>query len=130
VIAANLYGMYLINPLSKINVYVKAGINYNMTVGKDPNVYFSTKGTEVYNNNGVITVTETGYSPNAVLIELQKYYPSVLASVGVIQGRQKLEFCYFSHTGIGNPDLYSFSVGAMGLYYYFTMYSTKKGKHL
>jgi hypothetical protein len=113
-IQSDLYLMYLFNPLSKTNFYMKGGVGINNSVNSDMNVY----------RNGTRPVIETNVSKNFI---------SYMISAGVIMGRSTFEFSFSPYTQLadagnttyGPPDK-NFKLSTMAVYYYFSLFPWKK----
>jgi hypothetical protein len=111
---ANLYFQYVVNPLSEVKFYLKAGASYNFSMSGDVNVYQTIDG-----------------SP--ISTPVKQNFPGIILSAGVIAGRSSLEFTYSPPVQIADPgnDFDSpvgknFKFGYMALYYYFTIFPFKK----
>lgn len=131
-IQTNFYLMYLINPLSTVKCYLKAGISYNFSLLSDVAVYEKNSGTTSTVRNGNPPEEgsfQRGYSP---IILLQKNYLAPLFGIGVITGRHTLEFSYYLPADIGAvpTDISglpgpAFEISSMSLCYYFSLFGTK-----
>jgi hypothetical protein len=129
----NLYLMYLINPLSKIKLYLKAGVNVNFSMGGDIDVFSrdTAQTTTVLNGNPPAQGT---ISSNNRMVTIRQDFISFIGSVGVISHRSRLEFSYWPNTDLAAPTGYflaptvnTFKFGSMALYYYFSLFG-KNGK--
>ena len=120
VLMLDIYTQYIFNPLNKVNVYAKAGIVTNLAIGGEQKIVIN------YNSSttGVSTGVPVSYTATGVKeIEMRKTYYNVHGGLGLIAGRHKLEYTYYT-PGILNA-VYDFKMKMMGVHYYFTF--IKKG---
>jgi len=129
---SNLYLMWVVNPLSKIKGFVKAGINCNFLLSDRSDFtttyVSSTQGVK----NGTVPITDStnGSSP---LFNIKSNYLVPVISAGIISGRSKLEFNYWPPVAITDPkynDLTpiastTFKIGSFGIFYYFSLFPVK-----
>lgn len=130
-IQTNFYLMYLVNPLSNVKCYLKAGISYNFSLNTDNSVNENNTGTSVTVRNGNPPV-ESKIQNGGYLILLKKSYMAPQFGIGIIYGRSTLEFSYYLPSDIGSEknDLYGdrgpvFKISSMLLSYYFSVLRTK-----
>lgn len=130
---SNFYVMYLFNPLSKVKVFAKAGLNYNFSIGNNSGVVSTfTSGTRGI-MNGNVPFKDSANS-SLTIYSLKSGYLAPVFSTGVISGRSKFEFTYWPPVSISDPlDIYGFNIsgntffklGSMGIFYYFSLFSSK-----
>jgi hypothetical protein len=116
VINIDIYGMYILNPLSRAKVYLKAGFNSNFRISKSGIEVDYVSHTAGVSSGAPFTASESGTNS----IALAKTYYNVHGGIGVNSGRHKVEFTYFT-PGVLNRD-YSFKVKMMAVYYYYTVF--------
>jgi len=130
-IQTNFYLMYLINPLSSVKCYLKAGLSFSFSMNTDNSVYksYSEISTTVRNGNPPTVSTWQNSGP---IILLKKKYLAPMFGVGMIYGRSSLEFSYFLPADIGSvpSDIYAdsgpaFKISSMSLSYHFSVFRTK-----
>ncbi len=133
-LVTNIYVMYLINPLSKLKLYLKGGLNYDFSVSKNSDLIGQSSGTTTGIMNGNVPF-QTNSANDHSLITIKRDFLSFLVSVGLITGRHKLEFCYWPNTQLAAPTAYplapavnSFKFGSTAFYYYFFLFPEKNGK--
>jgi hypothetical protein len=130
-IQTNFYLMYLINPLSSVKCYLKAGISYNFSLNTDNSVDEKYSGTSetVRNGNPPVKsdIQNAGY-----LILLKKNYLAPLFGIGMIYGRSTMEFSYYLPANLGSEpnDVLAnsgpaFKISSMSLTYSFSVFRTK-----
>jgi hypothetical protein len=120
VLMLDIYTQYIFNPLNKVNVYAKAGIVTNFVVGGTQNIVINYNSSTTGVSRGVpVSYTDQGVKE----IELRKTYYNVHGGVGLIAGRHKLEYTYYT-PGIFDR-VYAFKMKMMGVHYYYTI--IKKG---
>ena len=131
-IQTNFYLMYLVNPLSSVKCFLKAGISYSFSINSENSVGEKNSGTDVVVTNGNPPKESTFRNFNSSLILLKKSYLTPLFGVGMTYGRNTLEFSYFLPSDIGsepsNIDGTSgpaFKISSMSLCYYFSVFRTK-----
>jgi len=127
----NLYVMYLINPLSKIKVYVKGGLNYNFSLNKDVDVNTTYTASTSGIRNGNVPFQSNAAGTHS-LVTIKDGFVSFIGSVGIMEGRSKLEFSYWPATNLAaptgdpmDPSLNTFKYGSLGVFYYFSLFSEK-----
>jgi hypothetical protein len=130
-IQTNFYLMYLINSRSSVKCYLKAGISYNFSVNTDNSLNESYYGTTETVTNGNPPVAGSVQN-SAPIIELKKSYLVPLFGVGMIYGRNTLEFSYWLPADIGGEPIgiqgspsQAFKISSMSLSYYFSVFRTK-----
>ena len=131
-IQTNFYLMYVINPLSSVKGFLKAGFSYNFSLNSDNAVYEKNAGTEVSVTNGNPPYESSFKNPNANLINLKKTYLVPLFGVGIVYGRNTLEFSYYLPAEIGGEPIgpqgvqsQAFKISSMSLSYSFSVFRTK-----
>jgi hypothetical protein len=117
VLMVDLFGMYFINPLDKVKVYLKAGFNTNIAIDKenDIDIYYTSATTGVRNGNIPISATANGRRR----IDTRKLYYNIHGGLGLNAGSHKLEFTYYTPGVLNTP--YLFKIKMMGVYYYYTI---------
>jgi hypothetical protein len=128
----NFYLMYVVNPLSTVMGYVKAGVNYSFSLNTPNQIIEKNSGTESVVTNGN-PATESSFQAAAHSInDLKNSYLTPMFGVGMIVGRSTLEFAYYLPAELGgepNGTLGtsepSFKVSSMSLSYYFSVFRTK-----
>lgn len=117
-IMLNMFGVYVINPLSKTNFFLKAGANCNISIEpqKDLQNYYTSSRMEVRNG------TERGpyKGEGRKLIPIRPMYFNLNADIGIINGRNKLELSYYPRVNL-NPG-YAFKISMIGVHYFYTFY--------
>ncbi|MBL7698619.1 MAG: hypothetical protein JNK79_10680 [Chitinophagaceae bacterium] len=113
----DLFGMYFVNPLNKVKVYVKGGFNTNIGLNSRNEIYvdYASRTTGVRNGTIAIDDSETGQ----VIIATRKLYFNIHGGLGLNSGKHKVEFNYYT-PGVMNVNLL-FKVKMMSVYYYFTL---------
>jgi len=131
-VLTNIYFMYVVNPLGKIKVFVKAGLNYNFAIGNSQdlvsNYTYSTQGI----TNGTKPFQDSA-SASISLYSIKSSYFAPVFSAGFVSGRSKLELNYWPSVGISDPAYVNgntatstvYQFGSVGLFYYFTLFSVK-----
>lgn len=117
VLMLDVFGMYFVNPLSKVKIYIKGGFNTNIGIRSDNEIYidYDATTTGVRNGNIPINDSETG----EVVILTRKLYFNIHGGLGVNAGKHKVEFNYYT-PGVMNVNLL-FKVKMMSVYYYYTL---------
>jgi hypothetical protein len=116
VLMLDIYTQYIFNPLNKVNVYAKAGIVTNFVVGGTQNVVINYNSSTTGVSRGVpVSYTDQGVKE----IELRKTYYNVHGGLGLIAGRHKIEYTYYT-PGIFDR-VYAFKMKMMGVHYYYTI---------
>jgi hypothetical protein len=130
-IQTNFYLMYLINPLSSVKCYLKAGFSYNFSLNTDNSVDEKYSGTSVTVRNGNPPY-EGSFQDAGSIILLKKSYLSPLFGIGMIYGRSTVEFSYYLPADIGGEPIgiqgtpsQAFSISSMSLSYSFSVFRTK-----
>ena len=130
-IQTNFYLMYLVNPLSSIKFYLKAGISYNFSLSTDNSVDEKYSGTSMTVMNGNPPV-QSNIQNGGSIIQLKKSYLAPLFGIGATFGHSTLEFSYFLPADIGGQPIgiqgtpsASFNISSMSLSYYFSVFKTK-----
>ena len=127
-IQSNFYIMYVINPLSRINLYVKAGVNYNFSTTSDRDVisHYAINTTGIKNGNVPFENNDAGVK---TIINMKGNFFSYLVSLGVREGRSKLEFTYWPDAQLAAPSgelnggpVNDFKLGRMAFNYYFLLF--------
>ncbi len=123
--------MYLVNPLSSVKCYLKAGISYNFSLNTDNTVYEKYSGTSSTVMNGKPPV-EAVLQNAGTIIRVKKSYLSPQFGIGMIYGRSALEFSYFLPADIGGEPMnaegtpsQAFKISSMSISYYFSVFRTK-----
>ena len=112
----DVYTQYIFNPLNKINVFAKAGLVTNFVVGGSQKIAVNYNSSTTGVSRGVpVSYTATGEKT----IPLRKSYYNVHGGAGLITGRHKLEFTYYT-PGVLNVA-YVFKMKMMGVFYYYTI---------
>ncbi len=131
-IQTNFYLMYLINPRSSVKCYLKAGISYNFSLNTDNSVVEKYSGTSSTVKNGNPPVEGIIRNDGAPIIQLKKSYLVPLFGIGMIYGRNTLEFSYFLPADIGAEPIgtlgfpsQAFKISSMSLSYSFSVFRTK-----
>jgi hypothetical protein len=131
-IQTNFYLMYMINPLSSLKFYLKAGISYNFSLNTDNSVDEKYFGASVFVRNGNPPVTSPVENPGNSLIQIKKSYLTPLFGIGVAYGRNTLEFSYYLPAEIGGEPIgiqgtpsQAFKISSMSLSYSFSVFRTK-----
>ena len=120
-----------------MKVFVKAGVNYNVSVGNNKEVTSTyTSSTSGVKNGNYPFQSTSNRSVSPVLLKGSYYVP--LFSARFICGRSKLEFSYWPATNIEEPTTVeptayiggtvsnpTFKVGTLGLLFYFSLFQTK-----
>lgn len=126
------YFMYVIDPLHKIQFYLKAGLNYNTSFGSNINLNSrdTSTTTGVMNGNVPVYIAEAGTHK---LATIKQNYISFLASGGIIVGRSRFEISWSPSVNIANPSgdpsdpsLDNFKIASTAVYYYFSLFPGKK----
>src|SRR5206468_3773018 len=73
-IQTNFYVMYVVNPLSPVKCFLKAGISYNFSLNSDNSVDERNAGTSVSVTNGNPPVQSNFKNSNSNLVILKKSY--------------------------------------------------------
>jgi len=130
-IQTNFYLIYLINPLSPVKCYLKAGISYNFSLNSDNSVDEKYSGTTETVTNGN-PPTHAVIQNSGTIIPIKKSYLAPLFGAGINYGRSSLEFSYYLPTDIGSQPIgvqgtssQDFKVSSMSLSYYFSVFRTK-----
>jgi hypothetical protein len=124
--------MYVVNPLSSIKFYLKAGISYNFSPNSDDNpVNETSKGTTVTVRNGNPPV-QSNFQDGGTVVQLKKSYLTPLFGIGTTFSRSTLEFSYYLPADIGGQPIglqgtpsQSFNISSMSLSYYFSVFKIK-----
>ena len=131
-IQTNFYLMFVINPLSSVKCFLKAGISYNFSLNSENSVDEKNAGTEVSVTNGNPPYESSFNNPSANLINLKKSYLVPLFGFGMAYGRNALEFSYYLPADIGGEPIgpqgvqsQAFKISSMSLSYYFSVFRTK-----
>jgi hypothetical protein len=113
----DLYAMYFINPKDRFRFFVKGGINLNFSLTNDNELrsdYDSqTKG--LRNGNP----THSSEKGSEIVGETRNLYYDLKGALGLMTGRHKFEFVYYSPSNIG--PLQSVKIGSQAFYYYYTI---------
>jgi hypothetical protein len=128
-IQTNFYLMYLINPLSEVKCYVKAGINCNFPLNGDVSVNEKNAGTTLGVLNGNPPTTGSFRNDDQPVIYLKGTYLTPLFAAGINTGRHTLEFSYYLPSDIadkrttfaGRVDR-TFRISSMTFCYYYTLF--------
>jgi hypothetical protein len=127
----NFYLMYLINPLSSVKCYLKAGISYYFSKNTDNSVDEKYSGTTEIVTNGN-PPAEGAVQNNGSVVQLKKSYLVPLFGIGMVYGRSSLEFSYYPPADIGGEPIglqgapsQAFKISSMSLCYYFSVFRTK-----
>jgi hypothetical protein len=130
-IQTSFYLMYLVNPLSSVKCYLKAGLNFNFSLNTDNSVDESYTQTSMIVRNGN-PPAESIWQNSGPIIQLKKKYLAPMFGVGMTYGRSTLEFSYYMSADIGSEpnDAFadsgpSFKISSMSLSYYFSVFRTK-----
>ncbi len=130
-IQTNFFLEYLINPLSSVKFYLKAGLSLNFSFNEQNSVNESYSGVTKIVANGNPPV-ENAIQGNGILILLKKRYLAPMFGIGTTIGRSSLEFSYCLPVDVGSQPLGaqgtlsgSFNISSMALCYYFSMFKTK-----
>jgi hypothetical protein len=116
VVMLDIYTQYIFNPLNKVNVYAKAGIVTNFVVSGSRNILIDYNSSTVGVSRGVpVNYTEQGVRA----IELRKNYYNVHGGAGLIAGRHKLEYTYYTPGVLNVPN--KFKMKMMGVHYFYTI---------
>ncbi|HEY4111305.1 hypothetical protein [Puia sp.] len=117
-IVGNFYAAYTLNPSSRVQFYLKAGLS--MGVGKK-NVYLVNDWTShtVGFNSGV-PISENGQGSEK-LASLVGGLPNFNMGAGIESGRHKLEALYYFPAHASAEESQNFKIGMAGIYYYFTV---------
>ncbi|HEX3080091.1 MAG TPA: hypothetical protein VHQ04_06495, partial [Puia sp.] len=91
-IQTNFYVMYVVNPLSSVKCFLKAGISYNFSLNSDNSVDERNAGTSVSVTNGNPPVQSNFKNSNSNLVILKKSYLAPVFGAGMVYGRNTLEF--------------------------------------
>src|SRR4029079_97610 len=111
VLMLDIYTQYIFNPLNRINVYAKAGVVTNFVVGGSQKILINYHSS----TTGVSTGVPVSYTADGLKeIELRKTYYNVHGGIGLIAGRHKLEYTYYT-PGILN-GVYEFKMKLMGVH--------------
>lgn len=128
----NFYLMYVVNPLSSVKCFLKAGISYSFSLNPENTVDEKNAGTEVSVTNGNPPNTSSFKNSSANLLILKKSYLVPLFGAGMVYGRNTLEFSYYLPAEIGGEPIgilgtpsQAFKVSSMSLSYYFSIFRTK-----
>ena len=124
--------MYVVNPLSSVKCFLKAGISYSFSLNPENTVDEKNAGTEVSVTNGNPPNTSSFKNSSANLLILKKSYLVPLFGAGMVYGRNTLEFSYYLPAEIGGEPIgilgtpsQAFKVSSMSLSYYFSIFRTK-----
>ncbi len=127
---SSVYMMWVVNPLTKVQAYIKAGGTYHHSLNNyldfTTDYTTSTQGTR----NGI--PFENSNKNQNTLIPIYGNYLTLAASVGASFGRHSLEFSYWPATDIAAPPedrgltQKSFKIASMGIFYYYSLTSVKK----
>jgi hypothetical protein len=130
-LVANLYFMYVLNPLSKIKMYLKAGAGYNFSLSNNIDVNGQGTISNVGFKNGTVPINNV-LTNSGVVTELKKKFPSFLAAIGLTSGRSTLEFSYLPNTQladpgneISSPSGQDLRLSSISVYYYFSLFPVK-----
>ena len=130
---SNIYVMWLLNPLSKVKVFVKAGLNYNFSMGTNSDVVSTYTASIQGIKNGNVPFQDST-NTSSTLYSLKTGYLAPVFSGGIISGRSKLEFAYWPPVSVSYPlDVTSgntssstfFKFGSLGIFYYFSLFKPK-----
>lgn len=119
-LATGIYALYVINPLSRTRMYVKAGVNDNFSIGGKGGVYSTGKDSTWGFRNGVVPINNMTYFSGVPLISFAAQYYRFNATFGMEFGRNKLEFSAYSGAALSEPGGTKFKVNTFGLNYFFT----------
>ena len=103
-IQTNFYLMYLINPLSSVKCFLKAGISYSFSLNTDNSVNENYSGTSETVTNGN-PPNESTFQNSGSLIHIKEKLLAPLFGVGMIYGRSTLEFSYYLPADIGGQPI-------------------------
>ena len=124
--------MYVVNPLSSVKCFLKAGISYNFSLNSDNSVDERNAGTSVSVTNGNPPVQSNFKNSNSNLVILKKSYLAPVFGAGMVYGRNTLEFSYYLPADIGGEPIgilgtpsQAFKISSMSLSYYFSVFRTK-----
>jgi hypothetical protein len=130
-IQTNFYVMYLINPLSSVKCYLKAGLSLNFSFNEENSVNESYSGFTKIVANGNPPV-ENAIQGSGILILLKKRYLAPMFGLGMSSGRSTLEFSYCLPVDIGSQPISiqgnsgpAFNISSMSLSYYISVFRTK-----
>lgn len=130
----NLYILYLINPRSRLQVYIKGGLSYNTSLTSPIWATSDYSGDTQGIRNGTVPFGGP-FAGSNVLFSLKENYLSFMAGAGCVYGRHKLEFAYWTQSSIQSlpidsfqsDDWSTFKIGGVGIYYYFSIFPLKRG---
>lgn len=113
----DLFGMYVINPLDKVRIYLKAGFNTNISLDKENDIYIRYTGhsTGIRAGSALIDESEEGLKT----IDTRKLYYNIHGGLGLNAGKHKIEANYYTPGVLNTPLL--FKVKMLSLYYYYTI---------
>jgi hypothetical protein len=130
-VQTNFYLMYMINPLSRVKCYLKAGISLNFSLNTENSVNESYSGFTKIVQNGNPPV-QNAIQNSGIIIPLKERYLTPLFGIGVNFDRSTLEFSYCLPADIGSqtkgPEGESgpaFKISSMTLSYSFSVFQTK-----
>jgi len=116
-ILIDIFGLFVINPVSKAKIFIKAGMNGNIGISENKDIQFTYHSENSGIRNG---------SPRPTMIEdrggsipIQGMYYNLKVGGGVIAGRSRLEFSYFTPVTL-NSNI-GFKTNAIGFYYYYAL---------
>jgi hypothetical protein len=117
-IMLNLYGVYIINPLSKTNIFLKAGASCNISIQSQKDLVnkYSSSKTEVRNGIERGPFVFDGQDQ----IPIRAMYFSLNADMGISNGPHKIELAY--HPAVKLNPGYAFKISMVGLHYYYAFF--------
>ena len=131
----NLYVMWVMNPLSRTQVFIKAGMSYHFSLTNDPNITSSYSQDVKGSHFG--TPFENYFQTETILVLIKSDYLSFFSAAGVSYGRHSFEISYRppselvirsheSSSGNSAVSQISFKVGSISAHYFFALAGTKK----
>jgi hypothetical protein len=133
-LVGNFYVMYVINPLSRTNIFVKGGLQVNLLLSKPMDVHQNNTYTTDGIQNGNVPFHEYTASDISALT-LNESLVSFIAAAGIINGRNKLEFSYSPPSNLVTPSgdptapyTGPFKYGTIAIFYYFSLFPENRGK--
>lgn len=117
VIAANLYVMYVINPVGKYNFFVKGGMNYSVDLNKNQSIYGKYEEEYTAVRNGDIFFRNSIKGEDVNYFSLRSFWLSLNASAGIIYKRNKIELNYAVPADIVINSGTNLKISVFGLFY-------------
>jgi len=112
--------MYFINHFSSTRFYIKAGVSINMSIKKDADINSNYSASVIGISNGVNPINESPQG-KATEVSIEKTFVTFNPSVGLMNGRSKLELnYYYVPTQMSSTTYSSFSLAMLGMHYYYT----------